>query len=101
MQGNKRALGNSGGDQSNLVQYSSEVQKLKNIRSSIIKISKLKDPVNVILKKWTRPNGLKIKRVTIPIGVIASFQKEIAKMGYKFQFITLAGFHTSKYCTCN
>ena len=25
---------------------------------------------------------------------IASFQKEIAKMGYKFQFITLAGFHT-------
>ena len=30
MQGNKRALGNSGGDQSNLVQYSPEVQKLKN-----------------------------------------------------------------------
>ena len=25
---------------------------------------------------------------------IASFQQEIAKMGYKFQFITLAGFHT-------
>jgi len=24
---------------------------------------------------------------------IASFQKELAKMGYKFQFITLAGFH--------
>ena len=44
--------------------------KLKNIRNSIIKISKLKDPVNVTLKKWTRPNGLNIKRVTIPIGVI-------------------------------
>ena len=25
---------------------------------------------------------------------IASFQQEISKMGYKFQFITLAGFHT-------
>ena len=25
---------------------------------------------------------------------IASFQKEIGKMGYKFQFITLAGFHS-------
>ena len=25
---------------------------------------------------------------------IASFQEEISKMGYKFQFITLAGFHT-------
>ena len=32
MQGNKRAQGNSGGDQSNLVQYSSEVQKLKNAK---------------------------------------------------------------------
>ena len=44
--------------------------KLKNISDSINKISKLKDPVNVILKKWSRPNGLNIKRVTIPIGVI-------------------------------
>ena len=32
MEGNKRAVGNSGGDQSNLVQYSSEVQKLKNAK---------------------------------------------------------------------
>ncbi|MDA7824199.1 glutamate-5-semialdehyde dehydrogenase [Candidatus Pelagibacter sp.] len=44
--------------------------KLKNISNSINKISKLKDPVNVTLKKWNRPNGLNIKRVTIPIGVI-------------------------------
>ena len=32
MKGNKRAVGNSGGDQLNLVQYSSEVQKLKNAK---------------------------------------------------------------------
>ena len=32
MRGNKRALGNSGGDKSNLIQYSSEVQKLKNAK---------------------------------------------------------------------
>ena len=32
MEGNKRAVGNSGGDQSNLIQYSSEVQKLKNAK---------------------------------------------------------------------
>ena len=44
--------------------------KLKNISNSINKISKLKDPVNVTLKKWSRPNGINIKRVTIPIGVI-------------------------------
>ena len=44
--------------------------KLRAIQDSINKISKLKDPVNVTLKKWSRPNGLNIKRVTIPIGVI-------------------------------
>ena len=44
--------------------------RFKDIKNSIKKISKLKDPVDVILKKWNRPNGLNIKRVTIPIGVI-------------------------------
>ncbi|MBI3544805.1 MAG: malate synthase A [Deltaproteobacteria bacterium] len=28
---------------------------------------------------------------------IASFQKELGKMGYKFQFVTLAGFHALNY----
>ena len=45
-------------------------KKLNNIKSSINKIAKLKDPVNNILEKWSRPNGLKINRVSIPIGVI-------------------------------
>ena len=44
--------------------------KLKGIKDSIKKISKLKDPVNVTLEKWSRPNGLNIKRVSVPIGVI-------------------------------
>ena len=44
--------------------------KLRGIKDSIKKISKLKDPVNVTLEKWKRPNGLNIKRVSIPIGVI-------------------------------
>ena len=45
-------------------------EKLVEIIKSIKKISKLKDPVNVTLKSWNRPNGLNIKRVTIPIGTI-------------------------------
>ena len=44
--------------------------KLKGIQGSIKKIVKLKDPVNVTLEKWRRPNGLNIKRVSVPIGVI-------------------------------
>ncbi|MDC1010823.1 glutamate-5-semialdehyde dehydrogenase [Candidatus Pelagibacter sp.] len=45
-------------------------KKLNDIKASVNKIIKLKDPVDSILEKWSRPNGLKIKRVSIPIGVI-------------------------------
>ena len=45
-------------------------KKLDNMIASINKIIKLKDPVDNTLEKWSRPNGLKIKRVSIPIGVI-------------------------------
>jgi glutamate-5-semialdehyde dehydrogenase len=45
-------------------------KKLDNIKNSINKITKLKDPIDNTLEKWSRPNGLKIKKVSIPIGVI-------------------------------
>ena len=45
-------------------------KKIDNIKDSINKIIKLKDPVDNTLEKWSRPNGLKIKKVSIPIGVI-------------------------------
>ena len=45
-------------------------KKLDDIKNSINKITKLKDPVDNILEKWSGSNGLKIKRVSIPIGVI-------------------------------
>jgi len=45
-------------------------KKLAYIKNSINKIAKLKDPVDNSLEKWSRPNGLKINRVSIPIGVI-------------------------------
>lgn len=34
-------------------------------------------------------------------GTIAKFQRELAAMGYKFQFVTLAGFHTLNYSMFN
>ena len=45
-------------------------EKINSIIKSIKTIIKFKDPVDIELKKWKRPNGLKIKRVTIPIGII-------------------------------
>ena len=45
-------------------------KKISEIINSIKKIVKLKDPINIILEKWKRPNGLNISKVSIPIGVI-------------------------------
>ncbi len=45
-------------------------KKILDITNSIKKIIKLKDPTNIILEKWKRSNGLKISKVSIPIGVI-------------------------------
>ena len=45
-------------------------KKIAQIRSSIEEIIKFKDPLNKTLSSWKRPNGLVIKRVSIPIGVI-------------------------------
>ena len=33
-------------------------------------VSELPDPVGEVLKDWTRPNGLRIKKVRVPMGVI-------------------------------
>ena len=45
-------------------------KKLNNICTAIKNVRKLKDPVDVTLNKWKRPNNLLIKRVSIPIGII-------------------------------
>ena len=45
-------------------------KKISQIRSSIEKIIKFKDPTGKTLSSWKRPNGLIIKKVSIPIGVI-------------------------------
>tara|TARA_Y100000590_G_scaffold441501_1_gene568312 strand:+ start:496 stop:1740 length:1245 start_codon:yes stop_codon:yes gene_type:complete len=45
-------------------------KKIEQIIYSIEKIIKFKDPLGKTLSSWKRPNGLTIKRVSIPIGVI-------------------------------
>ena len=45
-------------------------KKIDGIRNSINEIAKFKNPVGRILEKWERPNKLKIKKISTPIGVI-------------------------------
>ena len=45
-------------------------KKIEQIGNSIKEIIKFKDPLGKTLSTWKRPNGLIIKKVSIPIGVI-------------------------------
>ena len=83
-------------------------KKINNIIKSINQIIKLKDPTNKILEKWKRPNGLAIKKVTVPIGVIAviyesrpNVTSDVASLCFKSgNAVILRGgseaFHTNK-----
>ena len=44
--------------------------KIKSIVRSIKTIANFRDPVDANMETWERPNGLKIKKVSIPIGII-------------------------------
>ena len=37
---------------------------------SIDEIIKLEDPVGKVISEWDRPNGLKIQKISVPLGVI-------------------------------
>ena len=45
-------------------------ERIEGIRYSINEIAKFKNPVGQVLENWQRPNKLKIKKVSTPIGVI-------------------------------
>ncbi len=45
-------------------------KRIKGMAESLLQVSKLKDPVGEILETRIRPNGLLIKKIRVPIGVI-------------------------------
>jgi glutamate-5-semialdehyde dehydrogenase len=47
-----------------------DAQRIESIAKGLEDIAALPDPVGAIMADWTRPNGLRIERVRVPIGVI-------------------------------
>ena len=45
-------------------------KRIEGIRYSISEITKFRDPIGRVLDQWQRPNKLKIKKVSTPIGII-------------------------------
>jgi glutamate-5-semialdehyde dehydrogenase len=46
-------------------------QRIEDMAAGLIDVAFLPDPVGEKLEKWTRPSGLSIEKVRVPIGVIA------------------------------
>jgi glutamate-5-semialdehyde dehydrogenase len=47
-----------------------DVKRVKDMATSVREISALKEPVGRVLDGWVLDNGIKIEKVTVPIGVI-------------------------------
>ncbi len=45
-------------------------KRIEGIRQSINEIAKFKDPIGRVIEQWERPNKLKIKKISTPIGII-------------------------------
>jgi glutamate-5-semialdehyde dehydrogenase len=45
--------------------------KIEGMASGLRQVASLPDPVGEVLDGWTRPNGLRIRRVRVPLGVVA------------------------------
>jgi glutamate-5-semialdehyde dehydrogenase len=44
--------------------------RLADIAQAVREVAALRDPVGEVVKGWTRPNGLKISQVRVPLGVV-------------------------------
>jgi glutamate-5-semialdehyde dehydrogenase len=44
--------------------------RISDMANAVREVSALPDPVNEVLEEWERPNGLRIRKVRVPLGVI-------------------------------
>ena len=44
--------------------------RIKDVANAVREVAALPDPVGEMLEEWTRPNGLKIRKVRVPLGVV-------------------------------
>ena len=73
LEANKKDLNNAiknNLDHAKIDRLSLNEQRIKDIRSSLQDIINFEDPINKILDTKDRPSGIKIKKISTPIGVI-------------------------------
>lgn len=48
-----------------------DVSRVNAMAAGLREIAHQKDPIGDVLESWTRPNGLQIKKIRVPLGVVA------------------------------
>src|SRR5258707_8047991 len=61
----------SGGGSAFVERLTLDDKRIEAMAEGVLQVEALDDPVGTSIEKWTRPNGLKIEKVRVPIGVIA------------------------------
>ena len=73
LQGNRKDLEKATADQLSLAmieRLTLDEKRIRTMADSIRQVAALEDPVGKVIAEWTRPNGLRISKVRVPIGVI-------------------------------
>ena len=73
LQANKIDLENAKGKISDVMieRLSLNKKRIESMAQGILDVVKLPDPVGEDIEEFTRPNGIEIKRISVPLGVIA------------------------------
>ena len=45
-------------------------ERIAEVAAAVREVATLADPVNQVLEEWTRPNGLLIRKIRVPLGVV-------------------------------
>ena len=67
---NKEDLDSSGLSGAMLDRLMLNPKRIKEMASGVRAVAKLTDPIDETLAEWTRPNGLRIRKVRVPLGVV-------------------------------
>ena len=48
-----------------------DARRIESMAAGVDQVAELTDPVGTVIEKWERPNGLRIEKIRVPIGLIA------------------------------
>ena len=66
-------------------------KRIEAMAAGVLQVEALDDPVGTAIEKWTRPNGLKIEKIRVPIGVIAMIYESRPNVTVDAAALTLEG----------